>query len=160
VSVVALGAPIVLRDRPRVRLRQGHSSDRQPLLRGFERLSPESRYRRFLVAMPEQSEEKVRYLTESDRHDHEAIIALAEPTGDGRRGRNITRPGVMRGASQQTGRRRKRNAPGYLGQPGTRLSEPAFLLPRVFARIVQYGPRPRGEPGARNVRHSRDSWDC
>ena len=35
---------------------------RQLLLRGFERLSPESRYRRFLAAMPELSEETVRSL--------------------------------------------------------------------------------------------------
>jgi GNAT superfamily N-acetyltransferase len=82
-EVVALGAPIVLRDGSRIRLRQGHSSDKQLLLRGFERLSPESRYRRFLAAMPELSEEKVRYLTEIDHHDHEAIIALDERTGEG-----------------------------------------------------------------------------
>jgi GNAT superfamily N-acetyltransferase len=82
-ELVALGAPIVLRDGSRVRLRQGHSSDRQLLLRGFERLSPESRYRRFLAAMPELSEEMVRYLTEIDHHDHEAIAALDERTGEG-----------------------------------------------------------------------------
>jgi GNAT superfamily N-acetyltransferase len=81
-ELVALGAPIVLRDGSRIRLRQGHSSDKQLLLRGFERLSPESRYRRFLAAMPELSEEKVRYLTEIDHHDHEAIIALDERTGE------------------------------------------------------------------------------
>jgi hypothetical protein len=82
-ELVALGAPIVLRDGSRVCLRQGHSSDRQLLLCGFERLSPESRYRRFLAAMTELSEEKVRYLTEVDHHDHEAIIALDEQTGGG-----------------------------------------------------------------------------
>jgi GNAT superfamily N-acetyltransferase len=82
-ELVELGAPIVLRDGSRVRLRQGHSSDRQLLLRGFARLSPESRYRRFLAAMPELSEEMVRYLTEIDHHDHEAIVALDERTGEG-----------------------------------------------------------------------------
>src|SRR5664279_2996756 len=82
-ELVALGAPIGLRDGSRVRLRQGHSSDRQLLLRGFARLSPESRYRRFLAAMPELSEEMVRYLTEIDHHDHEAIVALDERTGEG-----------------------------------------------------------------------------
>jgi GNAT superfamily N-acetyltransferase len=97
-ELIALGAPIVLRDGSRVRLRQGHSSDRQLLLRGFERLSPESRYRRFLAAMPELSEEKVLYLTEVDHHDHEAIIALDEKTGEGigvaRYVRVPQRPGV------------------------------------------------------------------
>ena len=82
-ELVALGAPVVLRDGSRVRLRPGRSSDRQLLLRGFERLSPESRYRRFLAAMPELSAEKVRYLTEIDHHDHEAIAALDEQTGEG-----------------------------------------------------------------------------
>lgn len=81
-ELVALGAPIVLRDGSRVRLRQGHSSDRELLLRGFERLSPESRYRRFLAAMPALGEESVRYLTEIDHHDHEAIAALDE-SGEG-----------------------------------------------------------------------------
>ena len=80
---VAFGAPVVLRDGSRVRLRQGHSSDRQLLLRGFERLSPDSRYRRFLAAMPKLSEEMVRYLTEIDHRDHEAIAALDERTGEG-----------------------------------------------------------------------------
>ncbi len=82
-ELVALGAPIVLRDGSRVRLRPGRSSDRQLLVRGFERLSPESRYRRFLAAMPELNSEKVRYLTETDHHDHEAIAALDEQTGEG-----------------------------------------------------------------------------
>ena len=76
-ELVALGAPTVLRDGSHVGLRQGRSSDRQLLLRGFERLSPESRYRRFLVAMPELSEEKVRYLTEIDHHDHEFAFTVA-----------------------------------------------------------------------------------
>ena len=82
-ELLALGASVVLRDGSRVRLRPGHRSDRELLLRGFERLSPESRYRRFLAAMPELSEEVVRYLTEVDHHDHEAIAALDEQTGEG-----------------------------------------------------------------------------
>jgi GNAT superfamily N-acetyltransferase len=79
----ALGAPIVLRDGSRVRVRQGHSSDRDLLLRGFARLSEESRYRRFLAPKPELSEANIHYLTEIDHHDHEAMIALDEATGDG-----------------------------------------------------------------------------
>ena len=82
-ELVALGAPIVLRDGSRVRLRQGHSSDKGLLWRGFERLGPESRYRRFLAAMPELRAGTVRYLTEIDHHDHEAIVALDETTGEG-----------------------------------------------------------------------------
>jgi len=72
-----------LRDGSRVLLRQGRPSDRELLLRGFERLSPESRYRRFLAPMPELSEEMVRYLTDVDHHDHEAVIALDVDSGEG-----------------------------------------------------------------------------
>lgn len=78
-----LGAPIVLRDGSRVRVRQGHSSDRDLLLRGFERLSEESRYRRFLVAKPGLTEANIHYLTDIDHHDHEAMVALDEASGEG-----------------------------------------------------------------------------
>jgi GNAT superfamily N-acetyltransferase len=53
------------------------------LLGGFARLSPESRYRRFLAPMKELTEATVRYLTEIDHHDHEAMIALDEQTCEG-----------------------------------------------------------------------------
>jgi GNAT superfamily N-acetyltransferase len=82
-ELVALGAPAVLRDGSRVRVRQGHHSDRELLLRGFERLSPESRYRRFLAPLTELTDGMVRYLTDVDHHDHEAIIALEEESGEG-----------------------------------------------------------------------------
>ncbi len=82
-EIVLLGAPVALRDGSRVRIRQGRSSDRDLLLRGFARLSPESRYRRFLAAMPQLTDEMVRHLTEVDHHDHEAMIALDERTGEG-----------------------------------------------------------------------------
>jgi GNAT superfamily N-acetyltransferase len=82
-ELVILGAPIELRDGSRVRLRQCRSSDKELLVRGFERLSPKSRYRRFLAPMPELTEKMARYLTELDHHDREAIIAFDEQTGDG-----------------------------------------------------------------------------
>jgi GNAT superfamily N-acetyltransferase len=82
-ELLLLGAPMELRDGSRVRLRAGRSSDRELLERGFERLSPESRYRRFLAPMPELNEAMAHYLTEIDHHNHEAIIALDEETGEG-----------------------------------------------------------------------------
>jgi GNAT superfamily N-acetyltransferase len=82
-ELVTLGAPITLRDGSHVRIRQGHRSDRELLLHGFHRLRPESRYRRFLVPMTELPEPTLRYLTEIDHHDHEAMIALDEQTGEG-----------------------------------------------------------------------------
>ncbi len=82
-ELVAVGAPVVLRDGTSVRLRQGHHSDRELLLRGFERLSAEGRYRRFLAATPELTDDMVRYLTEVDHHNHEAIVATEERNGEG-----------------------------------------------------------------------------
>jgi GNAT superfamily N-acetyltransferase len=82
-ELIILGAPVALRDGSYVRIRQGHSSDGDLLLRGFERLSPRSRYKRFLAAMPELNQGMVRYLTEIDHHDHEAMIALEEASGEG-----------------------------------------------------------------------------
>jgi GNAT superfamily N-acetyltransferase len=97
-ELVALGAEIELRDGSRVRVRQGRPADRELLLRGFERLSDESRYRRFLAPMPELSDGMVRYLTNIDHHDHEAIIALHGDTGEGigvaRYVRSTARPDV------------------------------------------------------------------
>ncbi|MGZ4307295.1 MAG: hypothetical protein ACXVSL_20780, partial [Solirubrobacteraceae bacterium] len=67
-ELVILGAPITLRDGSQVRVRQGHASDKELLRRGFERLSAESRYRRFLASMPELSEAMLSYLTDVDHH--------------------------------------------------------------------------------------------
>jgi GNAT superfamily N-acetyltransferase len=82
-ELIAAGAPVVLRDGSRIRVRPGRASDRDLLLRGFDRLSPESRYRRFLAATPELTDEMVRYLTQIDHHDHEAMAAFDERTGEG-----------------------------------------------------------------------------
>ena len=77
-----MGAPVTLRDGSRVRIRQWHRSDTDLLLRGFDRLSPESRYRRFLSGIRELTGPALRYLTELDHHDHEAMIAVDERTGE------------------------------------------------------------------------------
>jgi GNAT superfamily N-acetyltransferase len=77
-DLVVDGAPIALRDGSHVRIRQGRRSDRGLLLRAFQRLSAESRYRRFLAPMPRLPEATVRHLTAIDHHDHEAMIALDE----------------------------------------------------------------------------------
>jgi GNAT superfamily N-acetyltransferase len=90
------GVPVALRDGSHVRIRQGHHTDRDLLVRGFERLGPESRYRRFLTPMRELGEKAVRYMTELDHHDHEAMIALdergEEGLGDAFYVRDPTRP--------------------------------------------------------------------
>ena len=74
-QLVLIGASIALRDRSRVRIRRLRDSDSELLLRGFRRLSPESRYRRFLTPTPELSERTLRYLVEIDHRNNEALIA-------------------------------------------------------------------------------------
>lgn len=72
-----------LRDGTVIEIRPIQPEDRQALREGFERLSPESRYRRFFGPMPELSERELDYLTQIDHHDHEALLAIATGTGEG-----------------------------------------------------------------------------
>lgn len=51
--------------------------DKQRMIEGLRRLSPESRYLRFLRAVSDLSEAELAYLTEIDYHDHFAWAALA-----------------------------------------------------------------------------------
>lgn len=57
--------------------------DKHALVDGFERLSQESRYRRFLAPQTRLSGAELRYLTEVDHHDHEALVAVDPLTGEG-----------------------------------------------------------------------------
>jgi len=73
-----------LRDGTRARLRPLEPTDRDTLARGFEGLSDESRYRRFLSPLPRLTRTQLDYLTQVDHHDHEAILAVTgqdEPMG-------------------------------------------------------------------------------
>jgi GNAT superfamily N-acetyltransferase len=47
------------------------------------RLSEQSRYQRFMSSINELSESQLRYLTEVDHHDHEALIAFDGKSGLG-----------------------------------------------------------------------------
>ena len=51
-------------------------SDRDALARGFERLSEDSRYQRFMTGISELGEGDLAYLTEVDQHDHVALVAF------------------------------------------------------------------------------------
>jgi GNAT superfamily N-acetyltransferase len=73
---------VTLRDGSEVRIRPIRADDKAALLRGFERLSPESRYRRFLTPMTTLNPRMLRYLTEIDHHSHEALVAEAVHTGE------------------------------------------------------------------------------
>ena len=74
----ATGFNLELRDGARIEIRSISPSDRDLLRDAFERLSPESRYRRFFGPMPELSERELDYLTQVDHRDHEALIAIEE----------------------------------------------------------------------------------
>ncbi len=58
-----------------IELREVRASDKDAIATGFDKLSPESRYRRFFSARNRLSASDLRYLTEVDHHDHEAVIA-------------------------------------------------------------------------------------
>ena len=72
-----------LRDGTPVLVRPLLASDRDGYLDAFERISAESRYRRFLGPKPRLSPAEVHYFTQVDHHDHEALIALDPATGRG-----------------------------------------------------------------------------
>jgi GNAT superfamily N-acetyltransferase len=71
----------LLRDGTVVRLRLLQPSDRPHIAAGFDRLSPQARYQRFLVAKPSLTAEELRYLTEIDQVRHVAIVAITGEIG-------------------------------------------------------------------------------
>jgi nucleotide-binding universal stress UspA family protein/GNAT superfamily N-acetyltransferase len=76
------GRTVTLRDGARVRLRPIVPEDKAPLAASFERLSEQSRYRRFLTTKSKLSAAELAYLVdEVDHSDHEAIVALEPATG-------------------------------------------------------------------------------
>ena len=72
---------VTLRDGSRLAIRPVEPDDRATIAEGFERLSPESRYRRFFGPMPELGERDLNYLTRVDHHDHEALVGIDASTG-------------------------------------------------------------------------------
>jgi hypothetical protein len=73
---------IELRDGARIRVRPIQPGDKPALVRGFERLSQESVYKRFLSPIDMLRPMDLIYLTEVDHHDHEALIAFDAHGGD------------------------------------------------------------------------------
>jgi GNAT superfamily N-acetyltransferase len=68
----------VLRDGTPVTIRFIRPEDRDELVRCFGRLSPVSRYRRFLSARDELSDEALDYLTRVDGVGHVALVAVTD----------------------------------------------------------------------------------
>ena len=77
------GRPVVLRDGSAVLIRQVRSTDAPLLADGFARLSAASRQMRFLGVKKQLSAAELRYLTDVDHHDHEALGALDQAGGHG-----------------------------------------------------------------------------
>ena len=75
--------PVVLRDGSAVLIRQVRSTDAPLLADGFARLSAASRQMRFLGVKKELSAAELRYFTDVDHHDHEALGALDRAGGHG-----------------------------------------------------------------------------
>jgi RimJ/RimL family protein N-acetyltransferase len=77
------GRPVVLRDGSKVVIRQVQATDAPLLADGFARLSPQSRRMRFLARKDQLSAAELRYFTELDHHDHEALGAVSQADGRG-----------------------------------------------------------------------------
>jgi protein-S-isoprenylcysteine O-methyltransferase Ste14/RimJ/RimL family protein N-acetyltransferase len=77
------GRTVVLRDGSAVRIRPVRSADAPLLADGFGRLSAASRQMRFLGVKKELSAAELRYLTDVDHHDHEALGAVDQTDGRG-----------------------------------------------------------------------------
>ena len=70
------GRRVMLRDGSQVLIRQVQGADAPLLADGFARLSATSRWMRFLTPKNELSPAELRYFTDVDHHDHEALGAL------------------------------------------------------------------------------------
>jgi hypothetical protein len=70
------GRQVVLRDGSQVLIRQVRGANAPELTDGFGRLSAESRWMRFVTAKRELPPAELRYLTDADYHDYEALGAL------------------------------------------------------------------------------------
>ena len=77
------GRPVVLRNGSTVLIRQVQSADAPLVADGFARLSARSRQLRFLTPKKELSPDELRYFTDVDHHDHEALGALNQADGRG-----------------------------------------------------------------------------
>ncbi|HEY3237953.1 MAG TPA: GNAT family N-acetyltransferase, partial [Acidimicrobiia bacterium] len=76
--VMARTGPVRLPDWTELVLRPVVPDDKALFLAAFERLSPQSRYRRFFSPLPRLSTALLTYLTEVDHHHHSAWLAVVE----------------------------------------------------------------------------------
>ena len=127
------GRPVVLRDGSTVLIRQVHSADAPLLADGFARLSTRSRQLRFLTPKKELSPAELRYFTDVDHHDHEALGALDAPRRPWCRYRPL-RPGRRRPAGRRNrGYRSSTTGRGEASAPNWWLSCLSVPAPKASA---------------------------
>jgi GNAT superfamily N-acetyltransferase len=76
------GKILKLRDGSALEVRPIRPEDKDAIQAGFERMSPETRYRRFFAPVQKLTESDLAYLTEVDHHDHEALVAFDADSGE------------------------------------------------------------------------------
>ncbi len=91
----------VLSDGRRVTVRAIRPDDAAGLRAAFDRLSPETRYLRFLSGMNELSDAQLRYLTNVDGENHVALVAIWQ-TPDLKEERGVGVARFIRQASDPT----------------------------------------------------------
>lgn len=96
------GVELELNDESWVRIRPIRPDDKDALLAGFERLSEDSRYKRFLAPMETLTSSQLAYLTEVDHHDHEALVACDADGSIVAVGRYVREPGSDRSEAAVT----------------------------------------------------------
>jgi GNAT superfamily N-acetyltransferase len=74
---------IELPDGAEVAVRPVRPSDKEVIADGFSRMGERSRYQRFMTVQDALSTGELRYLTDVDHHDHEALLAFEAKTGEG-----------------------------------------------------------------------------
>jgi GNAT superfamily N-acetyltransferase len=82
-SADRIGEWHTLRSGDEVLVRPVRPDDKRGMVQAFERMSPDSRYRRFFSPTPRLTDRQLRYLTEVDHHGHEALLGVDPRTGNG-----------------------------------------------------------------------------
>lgn len=70
-----------IRDGSRVEVRPIEPDDKDALRAAFDRLSVQSRYERFMSPLDQMTPSMLRYFTEVDHVDHEALVAFDPDSG-------------------------------------------------------------------------------
>ena len=93
---------VELRDGSRALIRSIRPEDKRGIVEGLEHMSDDSRYKRFMTLKERLTSSELRYLTEVDHHDHEALIAAdpdtREPLGVARYVRSAENPELAEAA--------------------------------------------------------------